>query len=343
MPQIAVVALGGNAITRSGQAGTFAEQTENARAMAAMVATLRDGGWTVVLVHGNGPQVGNLAIQQEEAADRVPELPLFSLGAMTQGQLGCLLTLALHEAGQGRVPGVVAVVTHVVVDADDPAFSRPTKPIGPFLTEDEAATHAAERGWTVGEDAGRGYRRLVASPEPRGIVELDAIKALVDHGMVVIAAGGGGVPVTRSGTGYRGVDAVVDKDLAAQRLASALDADALILVTDVEQVMLDFGTPSARPITEIDVAKAQRHADDGQFPEGSMGPKMRAAIGFLREGGRTAVITNAALAPGALAGSGEGTRIVVADPPSAGGPRIDAGRSTGGARRPPGTNRTEVA
>lgn len=312
MPQIAVVALGGNAITRNGQAGTFAEQTENARVMAAAICRLRDAGWTVVLVHGNGPQVGNLAVQQEAAADRVPELPLHWLGAMTEGHLGCLLTLALHHAGEGRLPGVVTVVTHVVVDADDPAFESPTKPIGPFLTESVARTHATERGWTVGEDAGRGFRRLVASPQPREIVELGAIRALVDQGMIVVAAGGGGVPVVADAPGYRGVDAVIDKDHAAQRLASALGADALVLVTDIPAVMLDFGTPDARTITEMGVEEAQRHADGGQFPEGSMGPKMRAAIEFVREGGGTAVITDAEGSCAALTGAGVGTRIVAA-------------------------------
>lgn len=305
--KVAVVALGGNAITRSGQSGTHAEQVANARGMAGAVATLRDGGWTVVVVHGNGPQVGNLAIQQEEGAGRVPELPLSCLGAMTEGQLGSLLGLALRGAG---IPDVVAVVTHVVVDADDPAFTRPTKPIGPFLSREVAQRHAADQGWTVGEDAGRGYRRLVASPEPREIVELDAIRTLVGQGTIVIAAGGGGVPVVRSGAGFDGVDAVIDKDLAAQRLATALDADALVLITDIEQVQVDFGTPQARPLVEIDVEQARKHHADGQFPEGSMGPKMRAAIAFLTEGGRIAVITNSELAPAALAGPGAGTRIV---------------------------------
>lgn len=312
MSQIAVVALGGNAITRNGQRGTHAEQTENARGMASAICRLRDAGWTVVIVHGNGPQVGNLAIQQEEAAHRVPEMPLHWLGAMTEGHLGCLLTMALHQEGQGRLPGVVAVVTHVVVDADDPAFAAPTKPIGPFFPESEARRHAEERGWTVAEDAGRGFRRMVASPAPREIVELAAVRALVAQGMVVVAAGGGGIPVVADGAGYRGVEAVVDKDLAAQRLANAIEADALVLVTDIEQVMLDFGTPRQRAITEMDAATAQRHADDGQFPEGSMGPKVRAAVAFLGEGGRTAVITNAERAVDALTGAGAGTRIVAA-------------------------------
>lgn len=315
MPRTAVVALGGNAITRNGQAGTAAEQEENADRLAVAVCELRAAGWRVVVVHGNGPQVGNLAIQQQEAAGRVPALPMSWLVAMTEGQLGSLLTLALHRAAGGDLPAVVSVITHVVVDGGDPAFARPTKPVGPFMTADEARRRADELGWTVGEDAGRGYRRLVASPLPRRIVELDAICALIEHGSVVVAAGGGGVPVLADGPAYRGVDAVIDKDLAAQRLASAVGAEALVLVTDVSRVQLDHGTDRAREITEMTADEARAHARDGQFPEGSMGPKIRAAVDFLDEGGTTAVITDAtrvlaSLEPGFPAGAG--TRIVAA-------------------------------
>jgi carbamate kinase len=316
MPRIAVVALGGNAITRSGQAGTYDEQRANVRGMAGAVHRMRCAGWTVVVVHGNGPQVGNLAIQQEEGARRVPPLPLHLLGAMTEGHLGSLLALALHDAGAGRPPGVATVVTHVVVDPADPAFTRPTKPIGPFLPPEEAHRAARERGWTVAEDAGRGYRRLVASPRPGAVLELDAIRALLAAGTLVIAVGGGGVPVIPDGPGYRGVDAVIDKDLAAQALASALGAQALVLVTDVARVQVGWGTPDARPVAEMTVEQAQAHADDGQFPEGSMGPKVRAAIDFLRAGGRTAVITDAVRAAGSLDPDADpdttGTRIVPA-------------------------------
>jgi len=307
MPRIAVVALGGNAITRSGEAGTYAEQTANAELMAQTVVRLHAAGWSVVVVHGNGPQVGNLAIQQEEAAHRVPELPLFWLNAMTEGHLGSLLALAMRRVGQ--LP-VVPVVTHTVVRADDPAFARPTKPIGPFLDEATARRQAAERGWFVGEDAGRGWRRLVASPEPQRIVELPAIRLLARQGCVVIAAGGGGVPVVEDGGGLRGIDAVVDKDLAAERLATELRADALVLVTAVPRVMLDYGRPDAREVAEMTVEEAQVHADAGQFPEGSMGPKMRAAMRFVRATGGTAVITDAEHAPYSLEPGGDGTRIV---------------------------------
>lgn len=318
MEKTAVVALGGNAITRPGQAGTHDEQLANVRAMADAVCRLRADGWSVVVVHGNGPQVGNLAIQQEEAEARVPALPLFLLGAMTEGHIGSLLTLALREAGGACGPQVVSVVTHVLVDGADPAFSHPTKPIGPFLDAGAAERHVAEQGWVVGEDAGRGYRRLVASPQPGEILELSAIRDLVATGALVIAAGGGGVPVVRAETGFRGVEAVIDKDLAAQRLATALGAEALVLVTDVPRLMLDYGTPHARGLGTVSLDEAQEHLDAGQFPDGSMGPKVRAALQFLREGGRTAVITNAERAPDSLAPhppgpDAAGTRIVAGD------------------------------
>lgn len=316
MPKTAVVALGGNAITRSGESGTHAEQAANARRMARAVCALRDAGWNVVLVHGNGPQVGNLAIQQEEAAGIVPAQPLFSTSAMSQGQLGSLLTLALLTEGRGRLTGVVSVVTHVLVDPDDPAFDTPTKPVGPFFTEEQARELAGGRGWVVARDGDRGHRRVVASPRPVGIVEIDAIRALIDQHMIVVSGGGGGIPVIAGDPGLEGIDAVIDKDLTAQRIASSVNAEALVLVTDTEKVHLDFGRPEQRPVTEMTVDEAVKHLEDGQFPEGSMGPKVRAAIRFLREGGTTAVITTAERAGPSL-DSGEdraddtvGTRII---------------------------------
>lgn len=320
MPRTAVVALGGNAIIRAGQAGTHAEQAANARSMARAICELRDAGWVVVVVHGNGPQVGNLAIQQHEAAEEVPALPLFVQGAMTQGQLGTLLVMALHEVVAEAPRAVVAMVTHVVVDEADPAFGRPTKPIGPFFTRDEAERLAAERGWAIVEDSGRGYRQIVASPAPRRILEIDAVRTLVDHGMIVITCGGGGVPVVENPDGYHGVDGVIDKDLTARLVATELGADALVLITDIDRVALDFGTDRQRAITDIGVDEAQRHHDDGQFPPGSMGPKMAAAIDFVRRGGQVAVITDvahvrASLDPASLDRPGDGrtgTRILAA-------------------------------
>ena len=302
-------------MTRAGQAGTHEEQAANAVAMARSVQALLAAGWDTVLVHGNGPQVGSLAIQQEEGAGRVPAQPLFALGAMTQGQLGSLLSLALHQPAPGR-KGAVSVVTHSVVDPADPAFAHPTKPIGPFFTAEEAERLAASQGWTVQEDAGRGWRRVVPSPEPVAILEADAIGALAEAGYLVVAAGGGGVPVVPSRDGYRGVDAVIDKDYAAEVLATGLGARALVLVTSVESVLLDYGTPGQRAIEEIHVAEAERHLADGQFPEGSMAPKVRAAIRFLRSGGDVAVITTPGLVYASLEGTvselegRSGTRIV---------------------------------
>jgi carbamate kinase len=317
MPKTAVVALGGNALTREGQAGTYEEIEANALAMAESVCSFLRSGWRVVLVHGNGPQVGNLAIQQEEGVEFVPAQPLFSLGAMTEGQLGSHICLALRRLGDPAwMRGAVALVTHVLVSPDDPAFGDPTKPIGPFLGEGEAKALGGQRGWVVKEDSRRGWRRVVPSPQPVRILETSAVRALLDQGFVVVAAGGGGVPIVRSETGWRGVDAVIDKDYAAQHLANALNADALVLVTGVEAVLLHYGTPDQVPIHEMTVAEAEGFLEKGEFPEGSMAPKIRAATQFLRRGGEIAVVTTPSLAHASLEGPVSviegvtGTRIV---------------------------------
>jgi carbamate kinase len=307
----AVVALGGNAFTREGQRGTYQEMAANAAAMAQAVHRLRQGGWRVVVAHGNGPQVGNLAIQQDAAEPMVPGLPLPALVAMTQGLLGSLFCLALREVSGSRPPEVVTVVSHVRVDAGDPGFDRPTKPIGPFLSAEAAAGLARSKGWSIVDDAGRGYRRVVPSPVPLEIVESNAIMRLLDDGFVVLAVGGGGIPVAADGDRLVGVDAVIDKDLAAALLATAVGAKTLVLVTDVETVMLNFGTPRQRPITTVSADEMREHLLDGQFPEGSMGPKVRAALRFLDAGGGCAVITRPWLVPGALSGNpARATRIV---------------------------------
>jgi carbamate kinase len=315
MKQTVVLALGGNALTRAGQAGTYEDQRANAAAMARAVCGLVGDGHGVVIVHGNGPQVGALALQQEEGAALVPPQPLFTLGAMTQGQIGSLLGLALREAGDGRPVRVASLVTHVLVDPADAAFAHPTKPIGPFFPARQARALATRRGWTVGEDAGRGYRRLVASPEPQAIVEADAIRCLADAGFVVIAAGGGGIPVSGKDGRLTGVEAVIDKDLPAHRLAAATGATALVLVTDVDHVALDFGTASQRTVEAMTADEADRHLRDGQFPPGSMGPKITAAVRFLRAGGKLAVVTSPPHVRAALEG-GHGTRIVAARAPA---------------------------
>jgi carbamate kinase len=321
MAKTAVVALGGNALTREGQAGTYEELEANATAMAKAVSSLMRSGWRVVLVHGNGPQVGNLAIQHEEGSRLVPAQPLFSLGAMTEGQLGSLICLALRRVADGSwMRGAVAVVTHVAINPDDPAFDNPTKFIGPFLTEEQAESMAAQRGWVVKRDSTRGFRRVVPSPDPVAILETDAIRALLNQGQVVVAAGGGGVPVVRYKSGYGGIDAVIDKDYAAQRLATSLAAEALVLVTGVDTVLLHYGQPDQRAIYEMAVDEAEQWLEKGEFPEGSMGPKVRAAIRFLRRGGEEAVITTPHLVYASLQGTVSdiegvtGTRIVRVKP-----------------------------
>jgi carbamate kinase len=318
-----VVGLGGNALLEPGETGTYREQCAHARAMAGSIAGLTAAGWRVVVVHGNGPQVGALAVQQYAARDEIPPQPLFSLVAMTQGEIGSILALALHERLGAGQAGVVSVGTHVIVHGDDPAFAQPTKPIGPFVDRVEAERLEAERGWAMLEDAGRGYRRVVPSPEPLGILELAAVRSLVDAGVLVIANGGGGVPVVLTATGYRGVEAVVDKDLAAERLADELGAEVLALVTGVPAAAIEFGTPSERPLRDVTVVEAERHLQDGQFAAGSMGPKIAAATRFVRHGGGMAVITTPELLLATISSSpwtptGDvGTRILPVGQPAA--------------------------
>ena len=307
MAKTAVIALGGNALTRAGQPGTYDEMMANAAVMAAAVNEVIEAGWRVVIVHGNGPQVGNLALQQE-ATTMVPAQPLALLNAMTQGELGSVIACAIDLL---RGPGTAAaLVTHVTVDPADPAFQSPTKPIGPFFERSEAQQLAASRGWVVRPDSGRGYRRVVASPEPTGVIEIDALRALVSAGHLVIAAGGGGIPVADAATRGAIVDAVIDKDRAAGLIARLLGAQALLLVTAVDRVMLDYGTPKQSELGTITAAEAARYLDDGQFPPGSMGPKIESALRFLADGGELAVVTSPGLLAATLAGGQRsGTRI----------------------------------
>jgi carbamate kinase len=304
-----VIAVGGNAVLTEGEQGTYEQQLANMASLAPVLSDLARDGHRVVFTHGNGPQVGNLAIQQEEGARLVPPQPLFVLGAMTQGQMGHLITAALRGDRATREPPVATIVTHALVDLSDPAFQRPTKPIGPFYSRHEAERLARERHWHVIEDAGRGWRRVVPSPEPLGFLEADAIRALVEAGFVVVASGGGGIPVARQGAGIRGVDAVIDKDLSAQRLASAVGADVLVLLTGVDHVWLGFGTAHQRAVDSMTVDEASKHLADGEFPPGSMGPKVTAAIRFVRSGGERTVITSPPRVREALAGRG-GTSVI---------------------------------
>lgn len=303
----AVLAFGGNALLSAEGAATFDAQRAAVGEMAGVVRALLDAGQRVVLTHGNGPQIGNLAYQQEEAGGVIPPQPLPVLGAMTQGQIGHLFVLGLQA--QREAIQATAIVSHVVVDPEDPAFHHPTKPIGPFFSEADARRLARERDWDVADDAGRGWRRVVASPEPLRVVEDRAIRRLVDADHVVIASGGGGIPVVEHDDGdLEGVDAVIDKDLTAARMAADVGAETLVLITGVPQVVLDHGTDAERPVDELDLDEAEAHLQAGQFPAGSMGPKVIAATRFIRAGGQLSVITDPGHVVAAVQGH-HGTRI----------------------------------
>ena len=309
MASTVVLAIGGNALAPAGL-GEFADQEERARGVAAAALAIVEAGERLLVVHGNGPQVGALAMAQEAVSREVPPQPLFVLGAMTQGQLGYLLAQAIGDAlaEAGRPRNVAAVMTQVVVSPDDPAFGVPTKPIGPFFSMGRAKRLADARGWQVAEDSGRGWRRVVASPEPVEVVEAQEIARLLDAGEVVVACGGGGVPVARVGQELVGVDAVIDKDFAAALIGQLVGATSLLLVTGVDQVLLDFGTPRQRAVDRMTVAEARGHLADGQFPPGSMGPKIQAAVQFIEGGGESAVVTSLERIADAVAGRA-GTRI----------------------------------
>jgi len=316
----AVVAIGGNALILDGQVGTIDEQYANAVEMARHISALVADGWGIVLTHGNGPQVGFILLRSEFVGDSapVPALSLEMSSADSQGGIGHILGMALLNelAALGMPDRVAYILTHTVVDATDPAFSEPTKPIGPFYTRAEADTKEERNGWRMIEDSGRGYRRVVPSPKPTRIVESAQIRSLVDAGFVVVAVGGGGIPVVELEPGvYRGVEAVIDKDRASALLAASLDVPLLILSTGVEQVAVHFRQADERWLDRMTAAEAQGYLDDGEFPRGSMGPKIEAAITFLDGGGTEVLITTPAALQRAIAGE-TGTRIVPADIPA---------------------------
>jgi carbamate kinase len=305
-----VVAIGGNAIIAEDEAGTWAEQRVNAAAVAHELAELKASGHELVLTHGNGPQVGALHVQQSRGADEVPQLPFDALVAMTQGQLGYLLQMALEEVDPGL--RTATVLTRVRVEPDDPSFAEPTKPIGRFFSDERSARSAAGDGLTVAPDAGRGWRTVVPSPRPQEIIEFEHIRALVERGVLVLAAGGGGIPVVRSGGRYAGVEAVIDKDRASVVLALSVGADLLVMLTGVERIALDFGTRWQRDMAALTVSDAERLLAGGEFPPGSMGPKVESAARFVRGGGRCAIVTCASRLTAAINGAA-GTRIVPDD------------------------------
>ena len=309
-----VVALGGNAILRSKELSSYDEQFENVRRTCRQIVQLVAEGFQPIFTHGNGPQVGNLLIQNEAAAHLVPAVPLDVCGAETQGQIGYMIQQALRNelrAAQLSRP-VVSVVTQALVDADDPAFAQPVKPIGPFLPRTVAEQRIRDKRETWAEADARGWRKLVPSPQPVGIVELDVLHALLDAGAVVIACGGGGVPVLRRPDGrLRGVEAVVDKDLAAARLALELRAGALLILTDVPGVAVDFGKATQRFLRRLTVTELESLLVQEPFSAGSMGPKVRAAYRFVHDGGGHATIC---ALEDALAGvRGQAGTVVVPD------------------------------
>jgi carbamate kinase len=309
----AVIAIGGNALIADGQQGTIDEQFGNARAAAREVAGLVEGGWRVVVTHGNGPQVGFILLRSEmlNGPPFIPKLTLDMCVADSEGGIGYIVGNSLsNEFGRrGLGAGTVCVLTQTVVDANDPAFKRPTKPIGSAFSAEEAAERRRRDGWSTVEDAGRGYRRVVPSPKPVRIVEARAIKVLLDAGFVVVAAGGGGIPVVEDEPGmYRGVEAVIDKDLASAYLAASLEVPLLVISTGVERVAVHYRQLDQRDLDRVGLPEIRRYLAEGEFPEGSMGPKIRAAIEFLEQGGEEVVITSLACLSSAVAGCA-GTHI----------------------------------
>jgi carbamate kinase len=294
MPGSALIAIGGNSLIRAGEKGSITEQTANARRVSKAIAGLLAQGFRVVITHGNGPQVGAALLRSERAAGQVYEQGLDVCVASTQGEIGYLLQQALeqeiHDAGLSNQ--VATVLTQVVVDQEDPAFANPTKPVGPFFSRSAAEEKTRLLGWVMVEDASRGYRRVVPSPEPREIVEEELIRRILGQEILAIAVGGGGIPVVRRGGELRGVDAVIDKDRASVLLALRLPVDLLVFSTGADYVYLNFRKPDQRALIRVGVSELRDHFESGHFPPGSMGPKVEAAIRFLEGGGKRVIVTS---------------------------------------------------
>lgn len=306
-----VVALGGNALQESGKPATAEAQLEVVEKTTEHIADLIEGDYNVVIAHGNGPQVGRIVIQNEVADSVTPAMPFDVCGAMSQGMIGYHIQQAIKNelVKRNSSKPVATVVTQVVVDKADPAFSNPTKPIGPFYTEEEAENLKKEKGYDIVEDAGRGFRRVVASPKPVEIVEIDSVKSLIDAGTVVITVGGGGIPVVKEEGKLRGVPAVIDKDLASEKLAEDLDADMLLILTAVDKVALNFGKPNQINVDKMSVEEAKKYIEEGHFAKGSMLPKIEAAVEFAEsKEGRVAIISTLDNCLEAIKGN-KGTRI----------------------------------
>lgn len=312
--KLIVLAIGGNSLIQDKNHPEIDHQWRSVESAMRVVARLISRGWQIVITHGNGPQAGYGLRRVELSQGEVYPHPLDNIVAETQGSIGYMIQNALND--ELRLLGInrtcATVITQIAVDSHDPAFGNPSKPIGGFMTEAQAHEYQA-KGWRVMEDAGRGWRRAVASPKPQAIIEINAIQALMLSGYVVIACGGGGIPVIRTPTGgLQGVEAVIDKDLASSLLARILRADLLLISTGVEQVMLDFKQPTQRPIHTMTISEAERYADEGHFARGSMHPKIQATIDFVRNGGPKAIITNPHNLERALLGE-TGTHIIPGD------------------------------
>ncbi len=310
--KIAVIAFGGNAILPAKQRGLQTEQMDNARKAARLMTHVVKKGYDLIIVHGNGPQVGNLLIQMEEAINKIPPFSLEVCDAMTEGSMGYMLEKALiNELRKSSLDKEVAtLVTQIVVDKEDPAFEKPSKPIGPFYSPYRAQMLMREKKWTMIEDAGRGFRKVVASPRPIDVVPKRIMQDLVLAGRIVIAAGGGGIPIVINGRGlFEGVEAVIDKDFSSGLIAREAEAELFIILTNVPFVSLNFGTPEETPLERITVDEAKKYFDAGHFPAGSMGPKILAAIEYIRAGGQEVIITSANHLKAALINRA-GTKIV---------------------------------
>jgi carbamate kinase len=292
----ALIAFGGNALLPDNAHGQQEDQMANAQEAAELMVHVVKKGYELIIVHGNGPQVGNLLIQMEGAADRIPPYTLDVCNAMTEGSMAYMLEKnIINELRRNSLDKEVAsIVSLVVVDKDDPAFGRPTKPVGPFYSEARARELMAGKNWTMIEDSGRGWRKVVPSPKPIDVVPKWIIRDLVQAGRIVIAAGGGGIPVIINGRGlFEGVEAVIDKDYAASLLAREVKVDLFVILTAIERIYLDYGKPTQREVPVLTVDEARRHLAEGQFPQGSMGPKILAAVEYIEAGGREVLITTA--------------------------------------------------
>jgi carbamate kinase len=313
MSKKVVIALGGNAINRAGERGTISEQFENTRKALGGVVDVIKSGYQVILTHGNGPQVGNSLIRVEAGYERnVPLRPLGVLVADTEGGIGYMIEQSLQNEliRQFISKEVVTILSQVVVDKDDPKMKSPSKPIGPFYTEEDAKKRAEERNWSIKEDAGRGWRRLVPSPLPQRIIEANIIKLLVSNGVIVITCGGGGIPVSQEKDGtFEGVDGVIDKDFSSALLGNIVEAESLVIATGVEKVAINFGKENQENLSEITVADCYTFIKEDQFAPGSMLPKIQASIRFLENGGKEVFITLPEKISEALAGK-NGTRII---------------------------------